>query len=128
MKNIVISIYNGLLSEMVATLLHNSGEFMPFCTSFDKNSSLLDSCQDCGADILLMEVAYNSGTTFDVRMKQIKAVRKAMPECKIVLICDENSTPDIARKIAQTKQDGLTDGFFYSSVGAKYLVAALSVM
>ncbi len=128
MKNIVISIYNCLLSEMIATALHDSGEFIPFNASFDKIGSITDSCKNSRADILLMEVAYNSGANFDARMKQIKAVRESVPDCKIVLLCDENSSPDIARKVAQTKKDGFTDGFFYSSVGAKYLVAALGAM
>lgn len=128
MKNIVISIHNGLLSEMIATALYDSGEFMPLVAPFDKKTSILESCQRSKADILLMEVAYNAGTTLDARMTQISAVRQGAPDCKIVLLCDENSAPDIARKVAQTKKDGLTDGFFYSSVGAKYLVAALSVM
>lgn len=128
MKNIVISIYNGLLSEMIATALHESGEFMPLCAPFDKTLSISKHCQKSRADLLLMEVAYNANTTLETRMKQITAVREAMPACKIVLLCDENSAPDIARKVTQAKKDGLIDGFFYSSVGAKYLIAALDTL
>jgi hypothetical protein len=51
-----------------------------------------------------------------------------LPNCKIVLLCDENSAPDIAREVMIAKKDGLIDAFFYSSVTAKYLIAALSAL
>ena len=45
-------------------------------------------------------------------LSEAKQVRIKTPSCKLVMLCDENSTPDIA--------------FFYSSVTEKYLTAALA--
>lgn len=128
MRNIVISIYNGLLSEMITASLMESGAFMPLRSSFNKKGSVVESSKSVSADILLLEVAYNADTTLDVRMKEIEEVKKSLPECKIVLLCDENSAPELARKVMQAKKDGVIDNFFYSSVGAKYLLAALNAL
>ena len=55
-------------------------------------------------------------------------MRAVVPGCKIVFLCDENSAPDLARSVMQAKKDALIDDFFYSSVGSRYLVAALTAI
>jgi hypothetical protein len=78
------------------------------------------------AQMLIAEVSYANGTTIGARIAEVKELRKKLPNCKIVLLCDENSAPDIAREVMNAKKDGLIDTFFYSSVTTKYLLAALS--
>ena len=126
MKNIVVCIGNGLLSEAIMNMLRSSGEFKPFRLLVQKKSHIASDCEAVAADILLMDVSYASGTTFEMRLKEVKQVREKIPPCKLVLLCDENSSPDIAREVANAKKDGLIDAFFYSSVTEKYLTAALA--
>ncbi len=126
MKKIVLSIQNSLLAEMLTVNLLESGDFMPQRCLFEKANEEYDNCRLLSADILLMEVSYTPATTLENRMRDVKRVRENVPACKIVLLCDENSAPNIAHEVAKAKQDGLIDGFFYSSVGAKYLIAALN--
>ena len=128
MKKIVVSIQNSLLAEMLTINLLESGEFMPQRCLFKKKNEEYDYCKLLSADILLMEVSYTPATALEKRMKDIERVRKAVPDCKIVFLCDENSAPSVALEVAQAKQDGIIDGFFYSSVGAKYLIAALKAL
>lgn len=126
MKNIVVCIGNGLLSEAIIRMLKNSGEFKPFRVLIQKNSNIANDCETLSADILLLDVSYASGTTMETRLKEVKLVREKIPPCKLVMLCDENSAPDIAREVANAKKDGLIDAFFYSSVTEKYLTAALA--
>ena len=126
MKNIVVCIGNGLLSEAIIKMLKNSGEFMPFRVLIQKNSNIASDCEALSADILLLDVSYASGTTMETRLNEVKQVREKIPPCKLVMLCDENSAPDIAREVANAKKDGLIDAFFYSSVTEKYLTAALA--
>lgn len=125
MKNIVVSIGNGLLSEAIINMLKNSGEFKPFRVMVQKKGSIANDCEALSADILLMDVSYASGTTIETRVDEAKQVRKKTPSCKLVMLCDENSTPDIAHEVSYAKKDGLIDAFFFSSVTEKYLTAAL---
>ena len=127
MKRIVVSIQNGLLAEAITTMLQDSGEFQPFrLTVGNKKDDIVDNCQMLSADVMIAEVSYAVGTTVETRLYEVKEIRKRVPDCKIVLLCDENSAPDIAREVTLAKKDRLIDNFFYSSVTAKYLLAALS--
>ncbi len=126
MKRIIVSIQNGLLAEAITEMLNHSGEFQPFRIPVEhKKTSVADNCEMLSADILLAEVSYAMGTTVETRLREAKEVRTRAPGCKIVLLCDENSAPDIAREVTLAKRDGSIDNFFYSSVTAKYLLAAL---
>lgn len=128
MKNIVVCIGNGLLSEAIINMLKNSGEFKPFRVLIQKNSNIANDCEALSADILLIDVSYAFGTTIETRLNEAKQVRGKSSSCKIVMLCDENSAPEIAREVANAKKDGLIDAFFYSSVTEKYLMAALSTL
>ena len=127
MKKIVVSIGNGLLAEAITQMLTDSGEFQPFRLPVGtKKNDIVDQCEMLSAETLIAEVSYADGTTIGARIAEVKELRKKLPNCKIVLLCDENSAPDIAREVMNAKKDGLIDTFFYSSVTTKYLLAALS--
>ena len=127
MKKIVVSFANGLLAEAITQMLLDSGEFEPFRLPVDaKKNDIVGQCEMLSTEMLIAEVSYAGGTTVDTRLSEVKELRKKMPTCKIVLLCDENSAPDIAREVMLAKKDGLIDAFFYSSVTAKYLLAALT--
>jgi hypothetical protein len=126
MKKIVVSIGNGLLAEAITQMLTDSGEFQPFRLPVGtKKNDIVDQCEMLSAETLIAEVSYANGTTIGARIAEVKELRKKLPNCKIVLLCDENSAPDIAREVMNAKKDGLIDTFFYSSVTTKYLLAAL---
>ena len=55
------------------------------------------------------------------RMKIRDAVKVQNPECKIVLIVDENAEKEAARQVKKAKKDGLIDQFIYGSISATYL-------
>ena len=127
MKKIVVSIGNGLLAEAITQMLTDSGEFQPFRLPVGtKKNDIVDQCVMLSSEMLIAEVSYANGATIDARIAEVKELRKKLPNCKIVLLCDENSAPDIAREVMNAKRDGLIDTFFYSSVTTKYLLAALS--
>jgi hypothetical protein len=129
MEKIVVSIQNGLLAEAISQMLTESGEFQPFRVPVgDKKADLVDNCVMMQANILLAEVSYASGTTMDRRLPEVKELRSLLPVCKIAFLCDENSSPEIAQDVMNAKKDGYIDAFFYSSVTAKYLVAALCAL
>lgn len=129
MKKIVVSIGNGLLAEAITQMLTDSGEFQTFRFPVGtKKNDIVGQCEMLSAETLIAEVSYAGGTTIDTRIAEVKELRKKLPNCKIVLLCDENSAPDIAHEVMIAKKDGLIDAFFYSSVTAKYLIAALSAL
>lgn len=126
MKNVLVSIKNGLLSTAVTRVLKDCGEFLPYQISSEASTDHSDRLNVTEADILLMEVSYLPGATFEARLKEIKQIRKNKPECKIVVLCDDTAAPELAHKVTQLKKDRLIDGFLYTSVTASYLLSTLA--
>lgn len=81
MKNIVVCMGNGLLSVAIINMLKNSGEFKPFRVLIQKNSNIANECEALSADILLLDVSYNFGTTMETRLNEVKQVREKIPTC-----------------------------------------------
>ena len=125
MRKIVVSIQNGLLAEALTSLLQLSGEFEPYRAAVDKNKRTVSACVACHADLVLMEVTHTAHANLEGRLHEGEQIRQLVPGCKIVLLCDENVSPDIAREVVEAKKSGRIDAFYYSSVTGKYLVAAL---
>ena len=125
MRRIVVSIQNGLLAEALAKLLENSGEFQPYRTAADGSNRTVQACVACAADIVLMEVTRVQSTALETRLNEGKQIRQLVPGCKIVLLCDEKISPEIAHEVIEAKRNGQIDAFYYSSLTGKYLMAAL---
>lgn len=125
MRRIVVSIQNGLLAEGLTEMLRLSGEFEPYRVAVDQKKRTVPACMACSPDIVLMEVSQAAGSTMPERMEEVAQLRLAVPECRIVFLCDENISPEIARNVVSIKKNREIDAFYYSSVTGKYLIAAL---
>ena len=128
MKNIVVSMQNTLLSEAIAHALTETREFRVEQILPGRTGDALSLCAAMPADILLMEVSRLLAYTLENRLKLIECVRRAMPKCKFVLLCDENSDPELAHRVMIVRQDRLIDAFLYASVTPAYLTAALDAL
>ena len=128
MRSIVVSMQNMLLSEAVARTLAETGEFRVEQVLPGKTGDAFSLCQAAQADILLMEVSRLNAYALENRMNLIERVRAAVPNCKFVLLCDENSDAELARQVKCARQDRLIDAFLYASVTPAYLTAALDAL
>jgi DNA-binding NarL/FixJ family response regulator len=125
MRRIVVSIQNGLLAEGLTEMLRQSGEFEPYRVAADQKKRTVPACMACGADLVLMEVSQAAGSTMPERMEEVAQLLLMVPDCRIVFLCDENISPEIARNVVSLKKKREIDAFYYSSVTGKYLIAAL---
>ena len=125
MRRIVVSIQNGLLAEGMTEMLKQSGEFGPYRVAVDKKKRTVPACMACNPDLVLMEVSQADGSTMPERMEEVAQLRLTVPACRIVFLCDENISPEIARNVVSIKKNREIDAFYYSSVTGKYLIAAL---
>ena len=125
MRRIVVSIQNGLLAEAVTEMLQQTGGFEPYRVAVDKKKRTVSACVAFNPDIVLMEVSQAAGSTMPERMAEVAQLRLMVPDCKIVFLCDENISPEIAKNVVSIKKKREIDAFYYSSVTGKYLIAAL---
>ena len=128
MRECVISMQNTLLSEAIARALSETNEFRVEQVLPGKTDDILSLCHASQANILLMEVSRLNAYTLEKRLRLIDRVRMAVPHCQFVLLCDENSDPDLAQSVKRARQDRLIDAFLYASVTPTYLTAALDAL
>ena len=128
MKNVVVSMQNTLLSEAVARLLAETGEFRVEQVLPGKTGDTFSLCRAAQADILLMEVSRWEGYTLESRLRLIDDVRRKIPGCRFALLCDENSDEELAHRVKIARQDHKIDAFFYTSVTPGYLTAAVEAL
>lgn len=129
MKRIAVSILNRVFSESVMLMLLQTGDFRPIRIPSQPSDMILIECQSANPEIVLMDVTPTPPeTTVSGRLSLIKKLRFELPHCKMVMLCDEVAYPQIARDVMRAKQTGQIDAFFYASVTAEYLTAALDAL
>lgn len=120
MRRIVINMQNLLFCNAIAdTLRRSENELEPY--TVDSPDRVVDECKWIAPYALLMEVTGYTPWKLCERLKIRDAVREKNPECKIVLIVDENAEKEVAKQVKQAKKDGIIDQFIYGSISASYL-------
>ena len=127
MRRIVIDMQNILFADAVAEALRNfDSDLEPFMSeNHDKTLSLCDTVL---ANVLIMEVTTYPSRTLEERLKIRNALKRKHPDCKIVLVVDENTERKLADRVRQAKKDGLVDNFIYGSVSSSYLSAVIDAL
>ena len=120
MRRILINMQNTLFCNAISETLRRSGnELDPY--SEDAPDKVVDACKWIAPYALLMEVTGYYPWRLSERMKIRDAVRERYPDCKIVLVVDENAEKEVAKQVKQLKKDGIIDQFIYGSISASYL-------
>ena len=83
---------------------------------------------DCDTKTVCNTAPESGSYALEQRLKLRDTVKETNPGCKIVLIVDENSEKEVARKVRQAKKDGRIDQFIYGSISASYLVALMDTL
>ncbi|MGN0577177.1 MAG: hypothetical protein ACI4J4_01015 [Ruminiclostridium sp.] len=127
LRRVVIDMQNALFADAVAgALLKFDSNFDPVLSeSPDKTLSL---CKTVLANVLIMEVTAYAPYSMEERMEIRSGLRKINPDCKIVLVVDENTDKKLADKVRQAKKDGLIDSFIYESTSSTYLSAVIDAL
>ena len=127
MRRVVVDMQNALFADAIATALQKFDSDFEVCQS-ESPAKTTDMCALTGANILSMEVSAYTSWKLEERMKIRGEVKAQNPDCKIVLVVDENTEKKLADKIRQAKKDGLIDNFIYGSVSSTYLSAVIDAL
>ena len=127
MRRVVIDMQNALFADAIATALQKFDSDFDVCQS-ESPDKTADLCVFTEANILIMEVTAYTPWKLEERMKIRAELKKTNPDCKIVLVVDENTEKKLADKVRQAKKDGLVDNFIYGSVSSTYLSAVIDAL
>ena len=127
MRRVVVDMQNTLFSDAIAQALRNfDSDFDVMCCESPEKT--LEMCDYALAQVLIMEVTNYTPRKLEERMKIRDELQKRHPECKVVLVVDENTEKKLAEKVRCAKKDGLIDNFIYGSVSATYLSAVIDTL
>lgn len=127
MRRVVVDMQNTLFSDAIAQALRNfDSDFDVMCSESPEKT--LEICDYALAQVLIMEVTNYTPRKLEERMKIRDELKKKHPECKVVLVVDENTEKKLAEKVRGAKKDGLIDNFIYGSVSATYLAAVIDTL
>lgn len=127
MRRVVLDMQNILFADAVAEALRRFDfDFDPVMSECPEKTVAL--CNATLANILIMEVTAYTPWRLEERLKIRDELRKRNPDCKIVLVVDENTEKKLADRVRQAKKDGLIDNFIYGSVSSSYLSAVIDAL
>ncbi|HNZ40736.1 MAG TPA: hypothetical protein PKJ65_02485 [Clostridia bacterium] len=128
MRQIILSMKDYIFADAVAqALLNEKGS--DFAVQKTKSPEEIQKyCKITSPYALLMEVTGYPPFALSERLALREQVKKQNPNCKIVILVDENSEKEIAAQVRQAKKDGLIDQFIYGSTSASYLVAMMDTL
>ena len=123
MKKIIVSIPNALLAGGVVMYLKKNPDFKIYRE--DNPSGIENLCIASKADVLLAEVRERPPHTLDEWSVRVKEIKKKLPDCKVVYVVDENSSPELADQVALSRSNRLIDAFVYGTVSGEYVTALI---
>ena len=127
MRRVLIDMQNTLFADAVAEALRRfDSDFEPIMS--ESPEKILFLCDSVLANVLIMEVTAYTPWKLEERMKIRDKLKKTNPDCKIVLVVDENTEKKLADQVRQVKKDGLIDNFIYGSVSSTYLSAVIDTL
>lgn len=124
MRRVVVDMQNALFADAIATALQKFDSDFEVCQS-DSPDKTTDLCVFTEANVLIMEVTAYTPWKLEERMKIRAELKKTNPNCKIVLVVDENTEKKLAEKVKSAKRDGLIDAFLFGTVTEQYMAAVM---
>lgn len=102
MRRVVVDMQNTLFSDAIAQALRNfDSDFDVMCSESPEKT--LEMCDYALAQVLIMEVTNYTPRKLEERMKIRDELKKRHPECKVVLVVDENTEKKLADHLSQTR-------------------------
>ena len=128
MRRVILNMKDYIFADAVAKSLQadEQGDFNVVPTT--TTEELLQHGKLCEPYAVLMEVNGYPPYVLEERLKIRDAIKEVNPDCKIVLVVDENSEKKVAEEVRRAKKAGRIDQFIYGSISASYLVALLDTL
>lgn len=127
MKRIVLDMQCAMLADAISQALeHSDPDFNVLRAEAPEKTAAL--CRPSLAYALNMEVTGYPPWRLEERLRLRNEVKRQRPDCKILLLADENADRALAFRVLQAKKDGRIDNFIYASVSPTYLAAVLDTL
>ncbi len=128
MIKLLVNMAGDFYADCTALALERTGNFRVEKHPEPDPEALELRLREFPADVLLLGISVLSGYTVEDRKPLIRAVRRRLPESRIVLFLDERVSEEQTEGVKQLRQARLVDGFLYASNSMDYLVDTLETI
>lgn len=119
MKRIVLDLQCAMFADAITMALERCNPDFPIVRS-DTPGKTAALCKSSLAYALIMEVTGYTPWRLEERLRLRDEVGRLCPDCKVLLLVDENADHALAANVLQAKKDGRIDNFIYASVSPTY--------
>ena len=127
MKRIVLDMQCAMFANAISQALERSDpDFNVLRAEAPEKTAAL--CRSSLAYALNMEVTGYPPWRLEERLRLRNEVKRQRPDCKILLLVDENADRALAFRVLQAKKDGRIDNFIYASVSPTYLAGVIDTL
>ncbi len=127
MKRIVLDMQCAMFADAISQALERSDpDFNVLRAEAPEKTAAL--CRSSLAYALIIEVTGYPPWRLEERLRLRNEVKRQRPDCKILLLVDENADRALVFRVLQAKKDGRIDNFIYASVSPTYLAAVLDTL
>lgn len=128
MRHVILSMKDFIFADAIAQALTGDKNSNFAVQKTQRPEEIRQYCEIASPYALLMEVTGYPPYVLAERLTIRDEVKRQNPDCKIVLLVDENSEKEVAKQVRRAKKDGLIDQFIYGSTSANYLVALMDTL
>ena len=127
MKRIILDMQCAMFADAISQALERSDpDFNVLRAEAPEKTAAL--CRSSLAYALIMEVTGYPPWRLEERLRLRNEVKRQRPDCKILLLVDENADRALAFRVLQAKKDGRIDNFIYASVSPTYLADGVDTL
>lgn len=124
MRKIVLDMQSGLYAKAIQRILVQELDDYQVIISESPDKTAL-RCRMMEPYALLMEATGYTPWMLEERLAIRNEVKKHNPDCKIVILVDDNADKALANKVKKAKKNGQIDAFLFGSVTDSYLAAMM---
>lgn len=124
MRKILLDMQSGLFAKAIQrTLSQELDDYQIIVSEYPDKT--VQRCKAFKPYALLMEVTGYTPWMLKERLAIREKVKEMDPECKIVILVDDQADTELADKVKNAKRDGLIDAFLFGSVTEQYMAAVM---
>lgn len=124
MRKIVLDMQSGLYAKAIQRILVQELDDYQVIIS-ESPDKTVQRCKMYEPYALLMEATGYTPWMLEERLAIRNEVKTNNPDCKIVILVDDNADKALANKVKKAKKTGQIDAFLFGSVTDSYLAAMM---
>ena len=127
MRKIMLDMQSGIFARTIQRMLLQELDDCQVIIS-EHPDKTVQRCKTFKPYALLMEATGYTPWMLEERLAIRDKLKQNDPDCKIVILVDDQADSELAQKVKDAKREGVIDAFLFGSVTEQYMAAVLDTL